>query len=392
MKRRSAQIRAFALVLLISACGRNGEDGTATSTPTPIPSATLPVLQAELAFPILSFSNPVLITNAKDGTDRLFVVELAGRILVFPNDDNVTDASVFLDMQDQVLTGGEQGLLGLAFDPDYRTNGFFYVYYSIETPHRSRISRFRVSAGNADQADKSSETVLLEIDQPNFSNHKAGMIAFGPDGKLYIATGDGGGANDADDNAQNFGVLLGKILRINPDGSIPNDNPFVSQPDARAEIWALGLRNPFRMSFDRATGTLWVGDVGQSAREEVDVIVKGGNYGWRIYEGTLSNINPMGQPLSDFVAPVLDYGRDLGQTVIGGYVYRGNAMPAYVGAYLYGDFGSARIWALFYDAQHRAVSNTEVASVNSITSFGEDEAGELYATSFDGKIRRFRQM
>ncbi len=391
------RLRTIGLILLLAACSHDDSDmaTSSSSAPPPLPSGALASLQAEVAFPNLTFSSPLFITHAGDGTDRLFVVEQAGRILVFPNDPSVqmTDVKVFLDITAQVLTDGEQGLLGLAFDPDYKVNGHFYVYYSIASPHRSIISRFTVSA-DAHSADASSETVLLSVDQPNFSNHKAGMIAFGPDGKLYIATGDGGSANDPDSNAQNLGVLLGKILRINADGSIPNDNPFASTAGARAEIWAYGLRNPFRWSFDRATGQLWAGDVGQSAREEVDIIAKGGNYGWRVYEGTLfTNNDPMGTVLNDLIAPILDYDRAAGQTVIGGYVYRGPGLPGYDGIYVYADFGSGRVWALVYDATtNTAVSNTEVANVSLISSFGEDEAGELYVTCFDGKIRRFRQM
>ena len=329
--------------------------------PTALPQPT--PLQTVAAFPNISFSEPVFITHAGDGGNRLFVVEKAGTIRVFANNAAVASSSVFLNISAQVLSDGEQGLLGLAFDPDYATNGFFYVYYSVGSPRRSRISRFQVSAGNANQASPASETILLHVDQPtDFSNHKAGMIAFGPDGKLYIATGDGGSGDDPFNNAQNLNSLLGKILRINTDGSIPSDNPFVGQAGARGEIWAYGLRNPFRMSFDRASGRLWAGDVGQNQREEIDIIVRGGNYGWRIYEGTLSYLNPTNLPASNFVAPVLDYGRGLGVSVTGGYVYRGAALAGFNGAYFYGDFSSGRIWALVHDGSS-LISNTEVSSL-----------------------------
>ncbi|HEX9812121.1 MAG TPA: PQQ-dependent sugar dehydrogenase [Burkholderiales bacterium] len=404
-------LRIACVILLLAACGK--QDGVSTppsSTPTsPPPTGTLPTLQSEFAFPDLTFTSPVFITHAGDGTNRLFVVQQGGQIQVFPNDPAGASTRTFLDIatlpQTRFVSGGELGLLGLAFDPNYSANGFFYVNYTITNPnsnaatfpYRTRVARFKISAGDSDQADPNSETILLEFDQP-FANHNGGMIAFGPDGKLYIATGDGGDGNDPMNNAQNLGVLLGKILRIDtdPNNRVPADNPFVSTPSAMGEIWAYGMRNPFRMSFDRATGRLWVGDVGQSTREEVDVIVKGGNYGWRIYEGNRSNINPMNLPLTDFMAPVLDYDRTIGTTVIGGYVYHGPGLPDYAGVYVYGDFGNGRIWALVYDASTKTVlSNTQVATMArfNLSSFGEDEAGELYVVGLsDGKIRRFRQM
>ena len=388
-------LRVACIVLLLAACGKQDAANTLPAS-RPSPAAVPPALQAEPAFPNLAFSSPLLIANAGDGSDRFFVVEQAGRILVFPNDAAVTSAKTFLDIRAQVLSGGELGLLGLAFDPDYATNGFFYVNYTIDKPpHSTRISRFRASIADPDQADVTSEQVLLEFEQP-FDNHNGGMLAFGPDGKLYIATGDGGSGNDPNNNAQSLNTVLGKILRINTNGSIPSDNPFANDPTARGEIWAYGLRNPFRMSFDRATGRLWAGDVGQSAREEVDVVEKGGNYGWRIYEGNRSNVNPMDLPSTDFIAPVLDYDRNAGTTVIGGYVYHGPGLPDYGGVYIYGDFGSGRIWALVYDSNTKTVvSNAEVATLANIglSSFGENEAGELYAVGlFDGKIYRFRQL
>lgn len=405
-------LRVACVIFLLAACGK--QDGVSTPSPPmpatpPPPTGTLPALQSEIAFPNLTFTSPVFITHSGDGTDRLFVVQQGGQILVFPNDPAAASAQTFLDITTLPVTrfvsGGELGLLGLAFDPNFAANGFFYVNYTITNPnsnaatfpYRTRISRFTVSAGSADRADAVSETVLLEFDQP-FDNHNGGMIAFGPDGKLYIATGDGGDGNDPMNNAQNLGVLLGKILRINtdPNNRVPADNPFGSTPGAMGEIWAYGMRNPFRMSFDRATGRLWVGDVGQSAREEVDIIEKGGNYGWRIYEGNRSNINPANLPPTDFKAPVLDYDRSVGTTVIGGYVYHGPGLPDYGGVYVYGDFGNGRVWALAYDATSKSVvSNTQVATLAkfNLSSFGEDEAGELYAVGLlDGKILRFRQM
>ncbi|HEY8554564.1 MAG TPA: PQQ-dependent sugar dehydrogenase [Burkholderiales bacterium] len=377
MRRRGA----YALsLLLLAGCG--GDNPTALD-----PAA----VNAEVAFPNLAFENPVFITHAGDGSNRLFVVEQAGRILVFPNDAAVRadQVAVFLDKTADVLSGGELGMLGLAFDPDYAANGLFYVNYTLDSPRRTRIARFRVSADPM-RAAPESETVLLEFEQP-FANHNGGMLAFGPDGMLYVASGDGGGAGDPRNNAQRLDTLLGKILRIAPDGSVPPDNPFAGRSGARPEIWAYGLRNPWRMSFDRQTGTLWAGDVGQGTREEIDIIVPGGNYGWRVFEGTLPFDNPANLPADAFIAPVLDYGRELGGSITGGYVYRGTALPALAGAYVYGDFLSGRVRALFYDAAAGTVtSDLEIARVPNPSSFGEDAAGEIYITSFDGRIYRLR--
>ncbi|MFO1076118.1 MAG: PQQ-dependent sugar dehydrogenase [Planctomycetota bacterium] len=353
--------------------------------PTGLPSP-LPV-QFTDAFPGLVFDRPVFLGAPPDNTDRIVVVEQPGRVRIFANDPFATATATLLDLTAKVQFGGEEGLLGFAFHPGYATNGWFYVYYTAGAPRRSVVSRFTISAGDPDAADPTSETILLEIEQP-FSNHNAGALAFGPDGKLYVACGDGGSGNDPYDNAQNPATLLGSILRLEPDGGVPPDNPFVgSAGGERPEIWAHGLRNPWRMSFDRATGALWAGDVGQDAVEEIDVIVRGGNYGWRVYEGDRSNINPAALPPSAFVAPVLAYDHGQGESVTGGYVYRGSAVPALVGAYVYGDFVSGRVWALVWDGE-QAISNTLIATTTNPASFGEDEGGELYVCCFDGRIRR----
>ncbi len=352
----------------------------------PSPTPLTPIRR----FPQLTFSAPVFLTAPPDGSDRIAVVEKAGVIHIFPNDDAVTATTVFLDHRAVVRPDGEGGLLGLAFHPDYATNGFFYVYYTFGPTFDSRVSRWRVDSIDPNRADASSEEVLLEFDQP-FANHNGGMIAFGPDGMLYIATGDGGGANDPFDNSQNLGNLLGKVLRLDPDGGVPADNPFVGMPTARGEIWAYGLRNPWRFSFDRATGDLWLGDVGQNGFEEVDLIERGGNYGWRVYEGNSSAINPFDLPASDFAAPVIAYDHSLGASVTGGYVYRGSRLSSLVGSYLYGDFTSGNIWALVYDGD-QVISAEQVATLITPSSFGEDEAGEVYAVSFNtGEIYWFEE-
>jgi glucose/arabinose dehydrogenase len=323
-----------------------------------------------------------------DGSNRLFVVEQAGTIEVFENSPNTTTSAVFLDLTDRVLFGGEQGLLGLAFSPNFVVNGFFYVDYVAPNPTRTVIARYTVSAGSPNLADKASGQVLMEIPQP-FSNHKGGQLAFGPDGYLYIGMGDGGGSGDPFGNGQNRSSLLGKILRIDVNSpsqgrnyGIPVDNPYAGNTFGyREEIYALGFRNPWRFSFDSATGKLWVGDVGQNRLEEIDVVEKGRNYGWNIMEGTQSYA---GGNLAGLELPVYEYDHSLGSAVIGGHVYRGSALPQLVGSYIYGDYGSGRIWAL----AESGINTQLVVSGLSISSFGLDENRELYICAFDGRIYR----
>ena len=349
----------------------------------------------EVAFPNLTFSSALDLQNAGDGTNRLFVSERVGRIRVFPNDENVNTTKLFLDITDRVTSGGETGLLGLAFHPNYATNGYFYVNYTAPSPLRTVVSRFQVSSTNPDSADKNSELILLTFNQP-FSNHNGGCIAFGPDGNLYIATGDGGSGGDPQNNAQNITNLLGKILRIDVDNpqaplnyGIPNDNPFIDSTNVnvRKEIYAWGLRNPWRMSFDPVTGWLWAGDVGQGDWEEIDIIQNGKNYGWRCYEGThpynLTGCN------GTYELPVWEYSHSLGFSITGGYVYRGQNVPELYGKYIYGDYVSTRVWALEYDGINPTVNTQITQAPGSITSFGIDENNELYLVSFNGKIYSF---
>ncbi len=341
----------------------------------------------ERAFPALSFEHPVFVTAAPGEPRRLYVVTQAGTIERF--DLPGAKAETFLDLHDRVRqSGGEEGLLGLAFHPDYAKNGLFYVYYSASEPHRQVLSRFHASAGKGEPA---SEKKLLEVPD-EYSNHNGGMLAFGPDRMLYVASGDGGSAGDPGNNAQDLSSLLGKIWRLTPEGTVPADNPFVvqkaGQKDARGEIWAYGLRNPWRFSFDRETGALWAADVGQNQWEEIDLIVKGGNYGWRLWEGNHEYKNPRHRQVDNgLIAPVAVYGHDEGCSITGGYVYRGKALPALRGQYLYGDFCSGKVWAL---ATEGAAPRTGrlIANVPSPASFGEDSAGELYVASYDGKLYR----
>jgi glucose/arabinose dehydrogenase len=343
-----------------------------------------------LVFPKLVFSQPVGIVAPGDGSNRLFVVEQAGIIRVFENSQTVAESTVFLDISTQVLFGGEQGLLGLSFHPNYTINGYFYVNYIADNPRRTVIARYTVSPNSPNQALSNSELVLLEVNQP-FSNHKGGQIAFGDHGYLYIGLGDGGSGGDPLGNAQNRSTLLGKILRINVDlpsqgrnYSVPADNPYFGNAlGYKEEIYAYGFRNPWRFSFDSPTGRLWVGDVGQDQREEIDIVGKGKNYGWNIMEGTLTYSSGSQVELE---LPLWEYSHAEGIAIIGGYVYHGSTLTGLNSKYIYGDYGSGKVWALQYDGVAMPV-NTLLSDTNlNISSFGVDENKELYFCSLDGKI------
>jgi glucose/arabinose dehydrogenase len=339
----------------------------------------------ERAFPKLAFERPLFLTTAPGDARRLYVAEQRGVIRAFDRKDPAKSA-VFLDISGKTSRKGEEeGLLGLAFHPQYAQNGFFYVYYSGAGQPRQVVGRYRADPARG-VADPASERRLIVMDDP-FRNHNGGMLAFGPDGMLYVGSGDGGSAGDPHDNGQRLDTLLGKILRVDADGKAPADNPFAGRAGARPEIWAWGLRNPWRFSFDRKTGALWAGDVGQNAWEEIDVIVKGGNYGWRLFEGDAAYENPQRRPAKDFVAPVATYDHDEGCSVTGGYVYRGAAVTALQGQYLYADFCSGHVWALPADGGGKR-QGRRIGNVPQPSSFGEDDAGELYVTSFDGGIYR----
>jgi len=351
------------------------------------------------AFPHVSFSEPIDLQNAGDGSDRLFIVEQAGIIKVVPNDSTAMSAATFLDIRDRVLytQGGELGLLGLAFHPSFSDSGTFFVNYTAPNPRRTVIARFTVSAANPDSAVQSSELIILEIGQP-YDNHNAGQLAFGPDGYLYIATGDGGAGGDPQNVAQDRTSLLGKMLRIdidNPAGGsaygIPPDNPYVgNQGGFHEEIYAYGLRNPWRFSFDAPTQRLWCGDVGQSAREEIDIIEKGKNYGWKIMEGTVCHFPSSGCDTSGLTLPVWDYDRSVGGSITGGIVYRGSLIPELVGKYVFGDFSSGYVAALTVDGiPSPFVTSLDTLPQFRLSSFGADESKELYVCLHDGSILRF---
>jgi len=349
----------------------------------------------EVAFPNLSSDQPVGLYSAGDGSNRIFVLERKGVIRVFDNAETVTTSTVFLNITKRVIsTGTEEGLLGLAFHPEFSSNGYFYLDYTTDNPLRTVVARFSVPQSSPDNADENSEQILLEVLQP-FSNHNGGQLAFGPDGYLYIALGDGGGAGDPQDNAQDRSSLLGKILRIDVDTTtgdlmygIPTDNPFVGNTVGyREEIFAYGLRNPWRFSFDSATNWLWAADVGQNRVEEIDIIESGENYGWNIMEGNLCYDPAEGCNQTGLQPPIWTYGREQGISVTGGFVYRGLGMTGLNGWYIYGDYGSGRIWALQYDGS-TAVDKELAKTDLRITSFGLDDQNELYVCDFRGRIYR----
>jgi glucose/arabinose dehydrogenase len=342
-------------------------------------------------------SSPLDIVHAGDGSGRLFIVEQGGAVRIIRNGGLMVGS--FLDISGRVTAGGEQGLLGLAFHPQYAANGRFFVDYTRRSDGATIIAEYRRSASDADRADPDSERILLTIAQP-FSNHNGGALRFGPDGYLYIGMGDGGSANDPGNRAQDTHELLGKILRIDVDGGmpygIPASNPFASGAAGRPEIWVLGVRNPWRLAFDRATGDVYIGDVGQNAFEEIDWLPAGtgagANFGWRIMEADgcsgLGGGSPCFSPT--LTPPILKYSHDAGCSVTGGTVYRGTAVAALAGRYIYGDYCSGRIWSAARDATG-AWTAREVADTGAaISTFGEDESGELYYADYSGgQIRRF---
>ncbi len=366
----------------------------------PIGSALtdLTPFDVEMAFPDLSFSQMVHIADAADSTGRLWVVQQNGQVLVFINEPSASSTNIFLDIGTQLsATGGEQGLLGLAFDPSYFSNGYFYVNYTAPTPLRSVISRFTVSSTDANLANPNSELVLLEVEQP-FGNHNGGMLAFGPDGYLYASLGDGGSSGDPGGHGQNRTTLLGSVLRIDVSAatqaqpySVPADNPFVGAGGGvREELWAYGLRNPWRFSFDPPTGQLWVGDVGQNHYEEVDILEPGRNYGWNVMEGAHCYPPPGAVcDQTDLELPVAEYAHSEGCSITGGRVYRGTRVSDLAGAYVYGDYCSGKIWGLRYEAGSVIEQALLIDTNLTITSFGVDQQGTLYIIPYNGAIHRF---
>lgn len=365
------------------------QDGVETKQEDAAPQA---VTAIQLESVVTGLSSPIFVTNAHDGRNRLFIVEQGGIIKVLQ--PGSTAPTVFLDITTKVLSGGERGLLGLAFHPQYPTNRRFFVYYTRQTDGAIVVAEYQASSSNPDTA-LTTEIVLLTIPHPGQSNHNGGMIEFGPDGFLYIGTGDGGSANDPPNNGQNINALLGKILRINidvPSGgnpySSPSSNPFFGATAGADEIYAYGIRNPWRYSFDRGTGQLYLGDVGQGAREEIDIVTLGGNFGWRIMEGSICNPSFNGgvcTPPSGHIPPISEYSHSGGRcSITGGYVYRGvrSSLPA--GTYVFADFCTGEI---FTRQNGLNTSPVLLDTAMNITSFGQGENGEIYVVG-GGAVNR----
>lgn len=351
------------------------------------------------AFAALRFTSPVAAMQAPGDSSRWYVVEQGGTVRVFANDANVASSSLALDISGRISSGGETGLLGMAFSPDFPADPRVYLSYTAGSPSlQSRISEFRTRDGGA-SIDPGSEKVLLTVDQPS-GNHKGGNLAFGPDGYLYAGFGDGGGSGDpwgAIGNGQLQTTLLGKMIRLDVDtGSpygIPADNPYAGNPMCSTgtgaqgcpEIYAWGFRNPWRWSFDPTSGDLWVADVGQDAWEEVDRVVRGGNYGWRCREGAHPYNSQCG-PALDLIDPVAEYDHGVGQSITGGFVYRGSAIAALAGRYVFGDFISGRMFSIPRDASPTLRVSGGVQSELSISSFAEGADGELLVVNYEGTL------
>jgi len=376
------------------------DTGAAGPTPEPLTPSDSPQPTSQGAFVIpdpqdftwqsvaSGFQNPVGIVKAADGMNRLFILEQPGLVRVLKG--GVALKPPFLDIRSEVSCCGERGLLGLAFHPDYVNNGTIYVNYT-DVDGDTVIARFSAAADNLEQIDPESEVILLNISQP-YANHNGGGMAFGPDGYLYIGLGDGGSANDPQGNAQNTNTLLGKILRIDVNEgeyyAIPQDNPFVTG-GGLPEIWAYGLRNPWRFTFDSHTGDLYIGDVGQNTWEEINfrpvMAPSGANFGWNFREGTheFEGVPPVDLQLID---PVAEYAHDQGCSVTGGVVYRGNALPEWNGVYLYGDYCLGKIWGLLPTASGAWQNKLVFETGFNITAFGQDEAGEVYLVDYSGGL------
>ena len=345
---------------------------------------------ARLEQVVNGLDQPVDLVHADDGSGRLFVVEKEGFIRIVEN--GAVLETPFIEISDRTRAGGEQGLLGLAFHPDYENNGLFYVNFT-DQQGDTVVAEYQVS-DDPNVALPDSERVLLSIAQP-YGNHNGGDLAFGQDGYLYIGTGDGGSGGDPENNGQDASTLLGALLRIDVSGepyAIPQDNPFADGADAEPEIWAYGLRNPWRFSFDRETGDLYIGDVGQNAYEEISyqsAESEGGeNYGWNVMEG-FHCFRTEGCDESGLSLPILEYPHSEGNSVTGGYVYRGEAVPELVGKYIYGDFGRGTIWAAEQLEDGSWSSEVLLDSGMQVSSFGEDADGELYVVDYSGSIHRF---
>lgn len=374
------------LILLVA----SGIVGCSSNSSSPPPSTGGPPPPLTLNSVVSGLTNPVDLQFPNDGTGRFFVIQQTGSIRVGSN--GALLATPFLDISSRVHFSGEMGLLGLAFHPQFTQNHKFYIHYDrlLGSQIQSVIAEYQISAADANQADPGSERILLTVNQP-FGNHKGGQIAFGPDGFLYIGLGDGGSENDPQGNGQNLQTLLAKMLRIDVDHTssglqyaIPADNPFAAG-GGLPEIWAYGLRNPWRFSFERGTGRLFAGDVGQNKYEEIDILQSGGNFGWNVMEGMHCFNPPTGCNMTGLILPIAEYDHTEGDAVMGGYVYKGTAIPNLPGAYIFSDFGSGTIWALT-ESSGTWTRTKLLSSGRSVSSFGQDVAGEIYVVDYSGNI------
>jgi glucose/arabinose dehydrogenase len=393
MSSRAGSICFFGVMLcaLMVACNGSDEVGGGGASPPP---ATSNSLRLQTVTAVLS--SPVFLTAPTGDVGRLFIVEQGGLIRILNSLDGTPRATPFLDVAGLIVTGGEQGLLGMAFDPNYAGNGRFYIYYT-NTAGDIVIARYGVSS-NPDIANAGAQAILKTIAHPTNQNHNGGMLAFGPDGCLYAGIGDGGGSGDPNGNAQNTNSLLGKILRLDPEtgSACGTDNPFANGTGGAPEVWSFGLRNPWRFSFDRSTGVLYIGDVGQDQREEVDAVVgpnagQGVNFGWNIMEGFACFNPPSGCNSSGLTPPILDYSHDAGAcSVTGGYVYRGTLNPAVNGSYFYADYCAGFVRSFQLQGGGPSSQNTWplLSPGGQITSFGEDARGELYILTQTGGLSR----
>ena len=387
MRRSALSLQLLVVVAgMLAACNDSTGNG---KIPPPPPDSTEIVLT-----PVATGLSQPLYLTAPEGDARLFVVEKTGGIRIVK--DGALLPTPFLDLGGAVSTGSEQGLLSMAFHPGYASNGFFYVDYT-DVDGNTQVVRYSARAGDPDVADPASAKTILTVEQP-FANHNGGLLLFGPDGKLYVGLGDGGSGGDPLGNGQSLGTLLGKILRIDVDAgdpyAIPPDNPFVGRAGARGEIWAYGLRNPWRFAFDASTDRLYIADVGQSAWEEVDVVPAdegGRNFGWNVMEGThcyaASSCDQTGLTL-----PVLEYGHDDGCSITGGFVYRGSLVSGIAGQYFYSDYCSGFLRSFTFDGTAASTPTTwNVGDIGNVQSFGEDAAGELYILSTNGTVYRVEE-
>lgn len=361
---------------------------------TPAPNTPEPEVFFKDTFKDADLPKALFFATAPGDPTRAYVLGQDGQIFTFTMADRVKDLQTALALGSRTRSGGEEGLLGLAFHPDFATNRKLYLQFTAgDMPRRNIIAQYTANQDGT-VIDAQSRKEILTIPQP-YSNHNGGMLAFGPDKMLYIALGDGGAAHDPQNNGQRLDTLLGKILRIDVDHqdkdlqyAIPKDNPFVSTPNAKPEIWAMGLRNPWRFSFDTQTGELWAGDVGQNAWESVFLVTKGGNYGWRIMEGSHDHRPNDPKPSIPITPPVYDYPRSMGQCVTGGYVYRGKSIPQLQGVYIFGDYAKGVVWGLRrIEGKPPKVWQIE-KNIPNISSFGQDADGEIYVVSIHGRIKK----